>query len=99
MELPTMLPTANPDVIFQDLDDGAVLFDPTKEVYFGLNRAGARIWQLLPPARTSLDEVVAALAAEYPEVSEAVLREDAAELLRDLTAQGLVKQPVPAAPA
>ena len=45
-----MLPTPLPTVIFQRIDDGAVLFAPATEVYFGLNEVGAKIWQLLPPA-------------------------------------------------
>ena len=85
-----MLPVANPAVIFKAMSDGAVLFDPGAEVYFGLNEVGARIWELLPPACNALDELCAHLVARYPEVPEATLRQDVAELLDALAQQGLV---------
>ena len=50
-----MLPSANPAVIFQKLDDGAVLFTPETELYFGLNSVGALVWDLLPPRTETLD--------------------------------------------
>jgi hypothetical protein len=85
-----MLPTPLPSVIFQRIDDGAVLFAPATEVYFGLNEVGAKVWQLLPPALTSLDELCTRLAADYPTVGADVIRQDVLELLDQLTAEGLV---------
>lgn len=85
-----MLPTPVSSVVFQRIDDGAVLFAPTTEVYFGLNEVGAKIWQLLPPALTSLDELCTRLASEYPTVEVDVIRQDVLELLDQLTAEGLV---------
>ena len=61
------------------------------EVYFGLNEVGCRVWQLLPPNSSDLSALVAALAAVYPDVSEAVLREDVTELLLQLEDAGLVR--------
>jgi hypothetical protein len=85
-----MLPVANPKVLFRALSEGAVLFSTTDEVYFGLNAVGARVWQLLPPATDTLDELCARLAPEYPEVDSQVIRGDVEELLAELTAHGLV---------
>lgn len=85
-----MLPTANPVVVYRALSEGAVLFSTTDEVYFGLNSVGARVWELLPPASETLDELCAVLAKEYPEVSADTIRADVNELLEELTAHGLV---------
>lgn len=85
-----MLPSANPAVLFQRLDDGAVLFSPTSEQYFGLNEVGARIWTLLPPVTTSLDQLVQRLADTYPEAPVATMRADAEQLLGSLLEADLV---------
>jgi len=69
-----MLPVANPKVIYKALLDGeAVLFSTEEEVYFGLNEVGARVWELLPPATNSLDELCAALAVQYLDADPAWL--------------------------
>ena len=86
-----MLPVAEPSVIFQKVADGAVLFAPSTEIYFGLNEVGARVWQLLPPASRTLDEVCAALSAAYPAIPVETIRQDVDELLADLAKEGLVR--------
>jgi hypothetical protein len=85
-----VLPTRNPKVIFKALATGAVLYSTEEEVYFGLNSVGVRVWELLPPAHQSLDEVCGVIAAEYPDVDQEVIRADVAELLDELTKLGLV---------
>ena len=76
-----MLPVANPKVIFKALLDGeAVLFSTEEEVYFGLNEVGARVWELLPPATNSIDELCAALSVQYPDADPAMIRADVMEL-------------------
>lgn len=84
------LPKAVGDVVYCEVEDGAVLLHAVQEVYYGLNQVGAEIWQLMPAA-DSLDALVAALRARYPEVDPATLRDDARALLDDLTAHGLVE--------
>lgn len=88
-----MLPHPNPTVIFKPVSDGAVLFAPSTEIYYGLNEVGARVWQGLPPASQSLDELCASLAGVYPDVAEATLREDVQELLDALIEAGLAVTP------
>jgi len=88
-----MLPLPAASVVFQRIDDGAVLFAPSTEIYFGLNEVGARVWELLPPACTSLDDVCAELARAYPDVAATTLRTDVEELLAQLLAEGLVTPP------
>ena len=90
-----MLPTRNPKVIFKALATGAVLYSTEDEVYFGLNPVGVRVWELLPPAHQSLDEICRVIAAEYPDAGEDVIRADVAELIEELARLGLV-QPSPA---
>jgi hypothetical protein len=83
------LPKPNPAVLFQPVEDGAVLLDPVQEIYFGTNSVGARIWQLLPESR-DLGQLCAALSSVYPDVEPSVLQADAVELLEALQAEGLV---------
>lgn len=85
-----MLPQPAATVVFQRIDDGAVLFAPATEIYFGLNEVGARVWELLPPVCESLDDVCAQLASAYPDVAAATLRADVEELLAQLLSEGLV---------
>jgi len=83
------LPTATPGVLFQALEDGAVLFSPATEIYFGLNHVGARIWELLPPASASFDELCDRLRAAYPDAGDTVAA-DVRALLDQLALAGLV---------
>lgn len=92
----TMLPVAAPEVIFKSLPDGAVLFHPVQEVYYGLNTVGEQIWKLLPPASDSVEQICAELGGRYPAVEADVLRRDIEELLADLRANGLVVAGAPA---
>jgi len=84
-----MLPASNPQVICRTVSEGAVLFSVADEVYFGLNAVGVRVWTLLNEVR-SLNELVAVLSSEYPEVRPAQIHSDVVELLDDLTSKGLV---------
>jgi hypothetical protein len=90
-----MLPLPEPAVIFQKLGDGAVLFSPSTEIYFGLNEVGARVWELLPPVSASVDDICAALSREYPEVPIETIRTDVGELLENLRREKLVTLPEP----
>ena len=90
-----MLPSANPSVIFQQLEDGAVLFLPTSELYFGLNAVGALIWTLLPPRTETLDAICASVSSTYPDVAASTIRSDVEELLDQLIAEGLASATPP----
>jgi hypothetical protein len=89
-EFDDRLPVASPAVIYRAVGDGAVLLSATDEVYYGLNRVGARIWELLPPQTTTLMDLCSALHREYPHVELSTLRADVQDLLRDLVRNGLV---------
>ena len=85
-----MVPRPNPAVIYQPVTDGAVLFSPADETYFGLNAAGTAVWERLPPATSSWDELGAALHRTYPEIPPDVLLADAAKLIAELQSRQLV---------
>lgn len=87
-----LLPAPVPEVIFQPLPEGGVLFHCGDEVYFGLNVVGTRVWQLLEPLQT-LDELVDALVAEYPDVPPETLRADVAGILAHMKEHGVVREP------
>lgn len=84
------LPRPKPGVLFQPVEDGAILLHVEEEVYFGLNSVGARIWSLLPPTSASLSEVHGSLAEEYPDVDASTLEADVQELIESLREAGLV---------
>lgn len=85
-----MLPQVNPNVIFKEQSDGAVLFSMEDEVYYGLNEVGAEIWALLPPVSDTVEEIRDAIAARYPEVDPAVIQADVTQLIADLVSHGLL---------
>jgi hypothetical protein len=85
-----VLPTRNPKVIFKALATGAVLYSTEEEVYFGLNPVGVRVWELLPPAHQTIDEIVRVIASEYSDVGEDVIRADVSELIEELVKLGLL---------
>jgi hypothetical protein len=86
-----MLPVPKDDVIFRRLDDGAVVYHCTEEVYFGLNAGGARVWELLPPVSSSFEDLVERIAHENPDTDAATIRRDAEALIASFERFGLVR--------
>lgn len=82
--------------MFQALDDGAVLFSPGTELYFGLNHVGARVWELLATS-ADLGSLCGALGELYPDAQPEMLERDVRELLAQLEVEGLVagREPAP----
>jgi hypothetical protein len=87
------LPSPHPDVIYKPVTEGAVLLSTEDEVYYGLNAVGARVWELLPPVLTRLDELCSSLSEVYPDIGSATIHADVQALLDDLLALGLVRRP------
>ena len=75
-------------VLFQQLQDEAVLLNLESGQYFGLDPVGTRIWNLLAEGK-ALPEVTSTILAEY-EVEAARCEADLLKLLGDLAEQGLV---------
>lgn len=90
------LPLPNPEAILAEVTDGAVLYLPETEHYFGLTPVAAQVWQLLPPACQTLGEVCRSLAERYPDVPMDTLRQDVSELLEALERMHLVTTPISA---
>ena len=86
-----MLPRPKSSVVYRAMPDGAVLFSPTDETYFGLNQTGACIWENLAPVRNTIDEVCAEVTKRFPDAEPARVREDVGQLLKDLAEGGLVE--------
>jgi hypothetical protein len=84
------LPSPVPEVIFQNMTDGAVLLLPSDEIYFGLNEVGALIWSWLPPECQGIRELCDRLCEKFPDVPRGTIEQDVRELLDELLAQGLV---------
>jgi hypothetical protein len=89
MNMDPKLPIAVPEVIHQALSDGAVLFLPSEEIYFGLNEVGALVWSLLPPASANFAQLCDAVSARFPDVERQTIANDVRELLDELVAQRL----------
>ncbi len=85
------LPQPRPEIVFCEVEEGAVLLSTTDELYFSLNAVGARIWTLLPPACETVEQVCEVLQREHPEVTAADIRDDVVSLLVDLLRERLVK--------
>ena len=74
------------------------MFSTETEVYFGVGLVGAAIWELLPPATRTVEEMVSALAARYRDVSASQIRTDVDRFLEELISNGLVRRVATAAP-
>ena len=86
----TPLPFPAPSAIFRRLPEGGVLFSTETEVYFGVGVVGARIWELLPPATRTVEEMVAILSSQYHDVPASQIRTDVERFLTELVTNGLV---------
>lgn len=78
----------NPNVLFQDLEEEAVLLNLETEMYHSLNDIGSRMWQLLAEEENTA-VVLAQLLEEY-DVNEQQLRQDFAAWLQELLDQNLI---------
>lgn len=94
----TTLPRRVAAAVFKRLPEGGVLFSTETEVYFGVGEVGARIWELLPPTTSTVEEMVAVLAAKYRDVTASQIRADIERFLGELLANGLVTHDPPAPP-
>lgn len=79
-------------VLFQRFADGAVVYSPGDESYFGLNGTGAEIWNLLPKEGASFEDLIQKMVVMYPDAPEAELRVDLGDLLDELVKHGLLRR-------
>lgn len=77
------------DVLWRKVGDEILISDAGSETIFGLDGAGARMWQLIAEDG-SIDAAVAVLAAEFDAAPDAIAA-DLNALIQDLLARGLVE--------
>lgn len=77
------------NVLGEVVEGELVLLNADSGEYFGLNRTGTRIWELLGELE-ELDRVQNALIQQYP-VDAAVLRRDLESLVAELQRAGLLR--------
>lgn len=80
--------TISPNVVFKRVGDEAVLLDFERGIYYGLDGAGVRIWELIAEKKP-LDAIAEELTAEYDVALEQV-RADVEALVDELERNGLV---------
>lgn len=79
------------DAVSRQVDGEIVLLDLVSGTYFGLDRVGARMWQLVEAEQGTLADVCDILGQEY-EVSRDVLERDVLALAQQLIDQGLATE-------
>ena len=81
------------NVLFRQLEDESVLLHLKKEIYYGLDDVGTRIWTALTQSET-IQAAFDVLAAEY-DVEPERLQRDLSGLVHNLVDKGLleVQQP------
>lgn len=84
------LPRRNSSVVLREVPEGAILFSTESETYYSLNVVGLKVWSLLSSDCNSLDEVVATIHRDYPDVSRELIASDVSGLLVELVGNGLV---------
>jgi hypothetical protein len=72
-----------------EVDGESVILDLEEGVYYGLNPVGARIWSEIQEP-TAVEEITAAITAEY-DVDSEQCRRDVISLLQDLEENDLIK--------
>jgi hypothetical protein len=71
------------------MPDGAVLFVPETEVYYGMNPVAAAVWELMPEAANSMDKLCSLVQDRFPDAQLEQIHSDILALLDDLERAGL----------
>jgi len=88
LKLETKKITISKDALSQEVNGETVILDLKSESYFGLDKVGTRIWQLLQE-HNDTQLVLETMLNEY-DVDSARLKSDMDELLEKLSEAGLV---------
>ena len=78
----------HPEVVYTDLEEGAVLLHLETKFYYSVNEVGQTIWRLLD-STVRLEELIQRLMAEY-EVEESRATASISRFLQDLEREQLV---------
>ena len=79
----------SPECVSCEVESGIAILDLRSNTYFSLDSVGAAIWDRMA-APASLDDLTAAIAAEY-EVAPEECRRDISDLLDDMLTHGLIQ--------
>lgn len=79
----------SPECVSSEVEEGIAILDLRSNTYFSLDPVGAAIWDRMA-APASLDDLTAAIAAEY-DVALEECRRDISELLDDMLKHGLIQ--------
>ena len=77
------------NVLFRQLEDESVLLHLNKEIYYGLDDVGTRMWQVLAQSET-IQTAFDALSEEY-DIEPEVLQRDLTGLIENLLAKDLLE--------
>jgi hypothetical protein len=80
--------TISERVVYKMVGEEMVLLDFERGLYYGLNPAGARVWELLAEGKTA-DEIISTLTDEF-DAQETDVKGDVIALMDDLAANGLL---------
>jgi len=86
-----MISAASPSIAWTKLPDGAVLFSPETEVYYGLNEVAALVWEILSREPVTVDALCSAVHESFPEVPRNQINGDVVDLVTELQNNGLAK--------
>lgn len=82
-------PTCRKDIIQENLDDEAVLFDPTTGSTFRLNQSALEVWTGCRQGR-KLNDLTADMCSRY-DVDEQVARDDVQQMVAMFANHGLLE--------
>lgn len=80
----------NPDLIATEMDGETVMMSIERGEYFGLNRVGSRIWELLATPMT-IQQLCEQLQQEF-EIDAGRCRTEVLDFADDMLAQGLLQE-------
>ena len=90
MSVEKSLPRVNPDIVWTQVAEGAVLFSTTSELYYGANLVAAYVWEQLQVSHESVEALCKAVAERFPDADADQIRGDVRELIDDFARHGLV---------
>lgn len=90
MSVERSLPRVNPDIVWTQVAEGAVLFSTTSELYYGANQVAAYVWEQLQSSSSSFEELCAMVHLRFADADADQIRGDVRELLDDFLRHGLL---------
>ncbi len=77
------------NAVWRIVDGEAAIVNLSSTFYYGLNRTGTFIWQLLNDQELGFDELVERVSAQYHEPA-AGIAEDIKDVIQELKAENLI---------